>query len=113
VRRLGIAAAFALAVSACAGGAQFEAGEPIVFRTEFKNDVGSWCDKSAPVYDSHRYSCAVTPAHVACALANMTAAKQARENTKKTCDANPTETPSNVAKVKALVETQQAIARKR
>jgi hypothetical protein len=104
--------AVALALAGCAGGVPFQAGEPIVFRAEFKNDAGSWCDKSEPVYDAHRYSCAVTPVHVACAPANMTAAKQARENTKKECAGTPAES-TDVAKVKGLVETQQAIARKR
>jgi hypothetical protein len=110
-----IAAALLLAaglLAGCAGGAPFQAGEPVVFRTEFRNDVGSWCAKSEPVYDAHRFSCAVTPVHVACTAANMTEAKQARENTRKECDSKPAETPANAAKVKGLVETQQSIARK-
>lgn len=105
--------ALALTLAACAGGAAFNVGEPIEFREAFGNDVASWCAKSEPAYDAHRYSCAVTPAHVACTPANMTAARQARENTKKVCDAKPAATAANAAKVKALVETQQAIARKR
>lgn len=107
------AALVGAAVAGCTGGATFQAGEPVPFRIEFANDIASWCAKSEPAYDAHRYSCAVTPAHVACSASNMTAAKAARETTKKTCDANPAGTPANVAKVKSLVETQQAIARKR